>query len=74
MRSCQVPSTFVIEYKGTKYSVPPCLITKTVSYKEMNGKLFIYNKHDLIAEHELAKPCSINYHADHYEKGLNRQA
>ena len=40
----------------------------------MNGKLFIYNKHDLIAEHKLAKPCSINYHADHYEKGLNRQA
>lgn len=70
MHSCKVPSTFVIDYKGAKYSVPPYLITKTVNYKEMKGKLFIYYKNDLVAEHELAKPCSINYHGDHYKKGL----
>lgn len=70
MRSCKVPSTFVIEYKGAKYSVPPYLITKTVNYKEANGKLFIFYKHDLVAEHKLAKQCSINYHSDHYKKGL----
>ena len=36
----------------------------------MKGKLFIYYKNDLVAEHELAKPCSINYQGDHYKKGL----
>ena len=70
MRSCKVPSTFVIEYKGAKYSVPPYLITKTVNYKERDGKLFIYYKNDLVAEHELAKPKTVNYQADHYKKGL----
>lgn len=70
MRSCKVPSTFVIEYKGAKYSVPPYLITKTVNYKERDGKLFIYYKNDLVAEHLLAKSKTINYQVDHYKKGL----
>ena len=70
MRSCKVPSTFVIEYKGAKYSVPPYLITKTVNYKERDRKLFIYYKNELVAEHELAKPRTVNYQADHYKKGL----
>ena len=42
MRSCKVPSTFLIEYKGAKYSVPPYLINKTIKYKEVNGMLYIY--------------------------------
>lgn len=70
MRSCKVPSTFVIEYKGAKYSVPPYLITKTVNYKERDRKLFIYYKNELVAEHELTKPKTVNYQADHYKKGL----
>jgi len=70
MRSCKVPSTFVIEYKGAKYSVPPYLITKTVNYKERDRKLFIYYKNELVAEHELAKSKTVNYQADHYKKGL----
>ena len=43
MRSCKVPSTFLIEYKGAKYSIPPYLINKTVKYKEVMGKLLICN-------------------------------
>ena len=70
MRSCKVPSTFVIEYKGAKYSVPPYLITKSVNYKERDRKLFIYYKNELVSEHELAKPKTVNYQADHYKKGL----
>lgn len=70
MRSCKVPSTFVIEYKGAKYSVPPYLITKTVNYKERDGKLFIYYKSDLVAEHQIKKPKTVNYQVDHYKKGL----
>lgn len=70
MRSCKVPSTFVIEYKGAKYSVPPYLITKTVKYKEEYGKLLIFYKTDLVAMHEIAKPKTINYNYDHYKSGL----
>ena len=70
MHSCKVPSTFVIDYKGAKYSVPPYLITKTVNYKERNGKLLIYYKNDLVAEHELNKAHTVNYNKDHYQKGL----
>lgn len=70
MRSCKVPSTFVITYNGAKYSVTPYLITKTVNYKERDGKLFIYYKKDLVAEHLIDKPKTVNYQADHYKKGL----
>ena len=70
MRSCKVPSTFVIEYKGAKYSVPPYLITKTVNYEERNGMIHIYYKNDLVAEHPIAKSKSVNYLSDHYKKGL----
>lgn len=70
MRSCKVPSTFLIEYKGSKYSVPPYLITKTVNYKEYNNKLFIYYKNDLVAEHVISNTKSVNYQEEHYKRGL----
>lgn len=53
MRSCKVPSTFTIAYKGIKYSVPPYLISKTVSYEERGGVLRVYHKGELVAEHEI---------------------
>ena len=55
MRSCKVPSTFLIEYKGAKYSVPPYLINKTVKYKEVMEKLYIYYQNDLVSEHQINK-------------------
>ena len=55
MRSCKVPSTFLIEYKGAKYSVPPYLINKTVKYKEVKEKLYIYYQNDLVSEHQINK-------------------
>lgn len=61
MRSCKVPSTFLIDYKGAKYSVPPNLINKTVKYKEENGKLFIFYNNDLVAEFTLKNSSKINY-------------
>lgn len=73
MRSCKVPSTFVIEYKGAKYSVPPYLITKTVKYKEERGKLLIYYNSDLVAEHQLSKSKTINYNYFHYKSGLEHK-
>jgi len=70
MRSCKVPSTFLIDYKGAKYSVPPYLITKTVGYEERGGKLLIYHRGDLVAEHALSGPGLVNYQSEHYKKGL----
>lgn len=70
MRSCKVPSTFLIEYKGAKYSVPPYLINKTIKYKEVNGMLFIYYKSDLVSVHDLNKSNKVNYHEDHYKNGF----
>lgn len=69
-RSCKVPSTFLIEYKGAKYSVPPYLINKTIKYKEVNGMLFIYYKDDLVSVHDLNKSNKVNYHEDHYKNGF----
>ena len=70
MRSCKVPSTFLIDYKGAKYSVPPYLITKTVQYKEVGDKLYIYYKDELVAIHEISKSKTINYDQEHYKSGL----
>ena len=70
MRSCKVPSTFLIEYKGAKYSVPPYLINKTIKYKEVNGMLFIYYKDDLVSVHDLNNLNKVNYHEDHYKNGF----
>lgn len=70
MRSCKVPSTFVIEYKGAKYSVPPYLINKTVKYKEVNGVLRVYYQNDLVSESDINKPHTVNYQEEHYKLGL----
>lgn len=70
INSCKVKSTFLIDYKGAKYSVPPNLITKTVNYKESEGKLLIFYKNELVAEHILAKKGSVNYDESHYKAGL----
>lgn len=70
MRSCKVPSTFVIDYRGAKYSVPPNLISKTVSYKEVDGKLHIYHGGELVATHAIADAHTVNYSDDHYKSGL----
>lgn len=70
MQYCKVPSTFVINYKGSKYSVPPNFITKTVGYKEVNGVLYIYHNKQLIAEHPINKKGGINYNENHYKDGL----
>lgn len=70
MRSCKVPSTFLIEYKGAKYSVPPYLINKTVKYKEVMEKLYIYYQNDLVSEHQINKKHTINYYQHDYKNGL----
>lgn len=71
MRSCKVPSTFTIAYKGIRYSVPPYLISKTVSYEERGGVLRVYHKGELVAEHEIGAGGRVNYQIEHYKAGLS---
>ncbi len=70
MRSCKVPPTFVIQYKGAKYSVPPYLINKIVKYKEEDNKLYIFYQNELVTENKINSKKSINYKEEHYKKGL----
>lgn len=67
---CKVPSTFVVNYKGAKYSVPSYLINKTVIIKERGTRIYVYHHDDLVAEHDIAQPKTINYQEDHYKNGL----
>lgn len=70
MNSCKVPSTFVITYKGSKYSVPPMYINKIIYYKQVGDCLIFYYKGDLIAQHQISKTKSIVYKEEHYKSGL----
>lgn len=71
MLSCKVSSSFLIEYKGSKYSVPPYLINKTVKYKEVNNFLYIYYNKNLVAQHAIsARKKSINYRDIDYKNSL----
>jgi len=66
----KVTSTFVINYKGSKYSVPTNFINKYVEYKEVEGILYIYYNNELIAEHQINTKRSIVYKEEHYAAGL----
>lgn len=70
LESCKVPNTFLIPFRGLKYSVPPKYIGKTVYFKEENGILCIYHKGELIVEHVLAGSSALNYNQDHYQDAL----
>lgn len=66
----KVPSSFLIPYKGSQYSVPPKFINKDVKIKELNNKLYVYYSENLIACHELSNN-KINYAKEHYSDGMN---
>lgn len=71
MLSSKVSSSFLIEYKGSKYSVPPYPINKTIKYKEVSDRLYIYYNNTLVAQHDIAnKKNSINYRESDYKQGL----
>lgn len=66
----KVPSSFLIPYKGSQYSVPPKFINKDVKLKELNNKLYVYYSENLIACHELSEN-KINYIKEHYSEGMS---
>lgn len=52
--SSKVPNTFMINYKGSKYSVSPEYIGKRVMYFSENNVLYIHYNKKLIAEHPIS--------------------
>ncbi len=50
----------LINYKGSKYSVPKKYINKTLKLKEIDNKLYIYDNTELVVIHEISNK-TINY-------------
>lgn len=69
MNSRKVPDTLLIDFEGSKYSVPPNYIGKTVHYCKQNNQLYIYCNEELVTIHEISKQ-KINYNKDHYRSAL----
>lgn len=61
----------LVYYKGTKYSVSPKYINKTVKISPIENKLLIYYNKDLIAEHELSNQ-KIKYNKNDYIECLKQ--
>ncbi len=70
-RQTKVHKDSLITYKGSKYSVPPNYIGKSVTLKEIDNELQIYFNTDLISTHQLSDN-KINYNEDDYKEILSR--
>lgn len=68
-KSLKVSNGFLINYKGSQYSVSPKFINKTVKVRELNNKLYIYYNQELVTCHDLSVK-KINYKEEHYKEGL----
>ena len=64
-----VPATQLIYYSGSKYSLSSKYIGETVDIFPINGKLYIYLRHQLIAIHNITQQ-KINYTLSDYKEGL----
>lgn len=69
-KSLKVSNGFLINYKGSQYSVPPKFINKTVKIRELNNKLYIYYNEELVTCHDFSNK-KINYKEEHYKEGLS---
>lgn len=69
LKSVFVDNTFLIHFKGNKYSVPPKFINKHVQIKELEDKLYIYYNKNLIGMHVISNK-KINYDKNHYSEGM----
>lgn len=64
-----VPSTLLVSFKGSGYSVPQKYINKRVKLLPIDNKLYIYYNDLLITVHTLSRK-RINYDIDHYIEAL----
>ena len=65
-----VPSTLLVSYKGSGYSLPPQFINKRVKLVPIDNKLYIYYNDSLVTVHHLSSN-PFNYKKDHYIEALS---
>ena len=72
--SRKVPPTQLVYHRGSRYSVPPNYISKTVFLEEDSGQLLIYHAGLLVACHGLCgERNSVSYDEGHLREGLSRR-
>lgn len=64
-----VPSTSLIRFQGSEYSVPVHLINQRVRLTESDSKLYIYHNTKLVVTHSISQK-RFNYAYDHYHSAL----
>ncbi len=64
-----VPSTCLVRFEGSEYSVSSSLINKRVKLTKVNQKLHIYFNTNLVSIHDISSNL-INYHPEHYLQSL----
>lgn len=65
-----VPTTLLVNYKGSGYSVPMKFINKRVKLVPIDNKLYIYYNDFLITIHTLSS-SNFNYNKEHYIEALS---
>lgn len=65
-----VPSTLLVRYKGSGYSVPQKFINKRVTIYPIDNKLYIYYNNYLVTVHSLSLN-KFNYKYEHYYDALS---
>lgn len=70
-RQIKVQKDSMINYKNSKYSVPPAYIGKNVWIKHISDKLYIYYNTEEIAVHKISNK-KLNYNKEHYADLLSK--
>lgn len=66
----KVPATFLVEYKGSSYSVPPNYIGRYVDLYPLGDSIYIYANKEFVTKHNISQNV-INYNRNHYVDGLS---
>lgn len=69
-RQIKVQKDSMINYKNSKYSVPPAYIGKNVYIRQTFDKLHIYYNTEEIAVHKISSK-KLNYNKEHYIDAVN---
>lgn len=64
-----VPSTLLVAYQGSGYSVPSRYIGKRIKIVPIDQQLYLYHNTTLITVHDIKKQ-KFNYHVNHYQEAL----
>ena len=70
----KVSNESMITYKSKKYSVPPYLIGKSVTVKEVDTSIYIYYNTDFICWYNTYESLRFNYKESHYKNILKQDA